>query len=68
MKKYKTICIYINSRGNTVRKYFCDVASSLAFCKTLDQRIQRGTCGGYTFFNIYTEERRTTDELHLQSF
>lgn len=46
------VCTYINSRGDTRVRWFKDEASGLAFCKVLDARIQRGTCGGYSFSRI----------------
>lgn len=46
------ICTYINSRGDTRVKLFASVDAGLTFCDILDQRIKRGTCGGYTLTSI----------------
>lgn len=46
------ICYYIDSRGNERQKVFEDMEEGLAFTKVLDDRIDRGTCGGYTFTSI----------------
>jgi hypothetical protein len=54
VKKRKSthVCTYINSRGDTRVKYFCSETEGLAFCDKLDERIRRGTCGGYSFSRI----------------
>ena len=46
------ICYYINSRGDERQKAFEDMEDGVAFTKLLDQRIERGTCGGYTFTSM----------------
>lgn len=38
---------YTNSKGNTIHKTFTDIDEATAFTTMLDQRIERGTCGGY---------------------
>ena len=53
MKKNVFVCTYINSRGNTRVRYFETMEAGLAFCDILDKRIQRGTCGGYSFTTLY---------------
>lgn len=52
MKKYKYVCSYINSRGNTQVRYFKQMDEGLNFCDMLDERISRGTCKGYIFTTI----------------
>lgn len=51
-KRRVWICYYINSRGDERQKVFEDMDEGLDFTKLLDQRIERGTCGGYTFTSI----------------
>jgi hypothetical protein len=46
------ICHYTSSKGNDMQKVFSDMDEGLAFTRTLDRRIERGTCGGYTFSEI----------------
>ena len=35
-----------------MQKVFNDMEEGLAFTQTLDKRIKRGTCGGYSFMEI----------------
>ena len=51
--KYTHVCTYINSKGDTRVKYFVSESEGLAFCDKLDKRIERGTCGGYSFSKIF---------------
>lgn len=51
-KKRTWICYYINSKGNEMQKAFNDMEEGLAFTRTLDKRIERGTCGGYSFMEL----------------
>lgn len=46
------ICYYINSRGDEREKVFYDMEEGLVFTRLLDKRIERGTCGGYSFMEI----------------
>ena len=46
------LCTYINSRGDTKEKVFADINEGLAFTEKLDERLERGTCFGYTFSRI----------------
>lgn len=48
----KWICYYINSKGKEVTKIFDDMEKGLAFIKVLDRRIEKGTCGGYSFMEV----------------
>ena len=41
------IITYIGSKGKTLAKKFEDMQSAEAFTKKLDERIEKGTCGGY---------------------
>ena len=53
MKKERTwICYYINSKGDERQKTFNNMEDGLAFTQLLDKRIERGTCGGYSFMEI----------------
>lgn len=51
-KKRVWICYYINSKGDERQKVFYDMEEGLAFTRTLDKRIERGTCGGYSFMEL----------------
>ena len=51
-RKRRWICHYINSRGNEQQKIFNDMEEGLAFTQLLDKRIERKTCGGYSFTEI----------------
>lgn len=51
-KKRTWVCYYINSRGNEMQKVFHDMEKGLAFTQILDKRIEKGTCGGYSFTEI----------------
>lgn len=51
-KKRTWICYYINSKGNERQKVFNDMEDGLVFTQLLDKRIERGTCGGYSFMEI----------------
>jgi len=51
-EKVVHVCTYINGKGDTRVKYFDDEDSGLEFCRTLDKRIERGTCGGYAFSRV----------------
>lgn len=51
-KKRTWICYYINSRGNEKQKIFHNLQEGLDFTKTLDKRIEKGTCQGYDFMEI----------------
>ena len=46
------VCYYINSRGDERQKIFDKMEDGLAFTQLLDKRIERGTCGGYSFMPI----------------
>ena len=46
------ICYYINSKGDERQKIFDNMEDGLAFTRLLDSRIERRTCGGYTFMEI----------------
>lgn len=46
------VCYYINSKGKECVKYFVTMEDGLAFCDLLDERIKRGTCGGYDFMRM----------------
>lgn len=53
MKKIKVwVCCYINSRGDERKKIFDNMEDGLVFTQLLDKRIERGTCGGYSFMAI----------------
>ena len=52
MAERKWICYYINSKGKEVTKIFDDMEEGLAFIKVLDRRIEKGTCGGYSFTEV----------------
>ena len=45
-------CYYINSNGNEKKKIFYNLEEGLNFTKLLDERIKKGTCGGYDFTEI----------------
>lgn len=51
-KKRIWVCYYINSRGNEMQKIFHDMEEGLVFTQKLDKRIEKGTCGGYSFMEI----------------
>ena len=51
-QKRTWICYYINSNGDNRQKVFHDLEEGLNFTKLLDDRIKRGTCGGYSFMEI----------------
>ena len=51
-KKRTWVCYYINSRGDERQKIFDNMEDGLAFTQLLDKRIERGTCGGYSFMEI----------------
>lgn len=51
-RKRTWICYYINSKGDERQKVFSNMEEGLAFTKLLDKRIERGTCGGYSFMEI----------------
>lgn len=51
-KQRTWICYYINSRGNEKQKIFYNLEEGLNFTKILDERIKKGTCGGYDFTEI----------------
>ena len=42
-----TIIEYIGRNGKTIIKGFSSVEEAYTFTEKLDQRIQKGTCGGY---------------------
>lgn len=46
------ICYYINSRGNECQRVFDNMEDGLDFTQLLDKRIERGTCGGYSFMEL----------------
>lgn len=46
------ICYYINSRGNERQKVFDSLEAGLQFTATLDRRIEKGTCFGYSFSEL----------------
>lgn len=51
-RKKSWICYYINSRGNEMQKIFHNLQEGLNFTQKLDERIKKGTCGGYSFTEI----------------
>lgn len=51
-KKRTWICYYINSKGDEREKVFYDMEEGLAFTRKLDERIERKTCGGYSFMEL----------------
>ncbi len=51
-RKRTWICFYINGNGDNRQKVFHDLEEGLNFTKILDDRIKRGTCGGYSFMEI----------------
>lgn len=51
-KKRTWICYYINSKGDERQKVFDNMEDGLTFTQLLDKRIERGTCGGYSFMEI----------------
>lgn len=51
-KKRTWICYYINSNGDERQKSFNNMDDGLAFTRILDKRIERGTCGGYSFMEL----------------
>ena len=50
--KRNWICYYINSKGDVREKVFHDMEEGLAFTRLLDERIERGTCRGYSFMEF----------------
>ena len=46
------VCYYINSRGDEKQKVFKNENDGLRFTETLDKRIEKGTCYGYSFSYI----------------
>lgn len=48
-KKVVWVCYYINGKGNEQQKVFDNMDKGLAFTRLLDERIEKGTCGGYSF-------------------
>lgn len=46
------ICYYINSKGDERQKIFHNMENGLAFTQLLDKRIEKGTCGGYSFMKL----------------
>lgn len=46
------VCYYINSNGDERQKSFNDMEDGLSFTRLLDRRIERGTCGGYSFSKL----------------
>lgn len=46
------ICYYINSKGDERQKVFDNMEDGLAFTQLLDKKIERGTCGGYSFMEV----------------
>ncbi len=46
------VCYYINSKGDERQKVFHNMEEGLSFTRLLDKRIERGTCGGYSFMEI----------------
>ena len=51
-KKRTWVCYYINGKGNEREKVFDNMEDGLAFTQLLDKRIERGTCGGYSFMEV----------------
>lgn len=51
-KKKTWICYYINSKGDERQKVFDNMEEGLDFTQKLDKRIERRTCGGYSFMEI----------------
>lgn len=51
-KNRSWVCYYINSNGDERQKNFNNIEDGLAFTQLLDKRIDRGTCGGYSFMEI----------------
>lgn len=62
MKIYVYTITYINSRGDERLKQFSGkdraevMARALDFCRVLDGRIERKTCGGYIMTDSYVWE------------
>ena len=53
MERQRTwICFYINRCGDERQKSFHDMEKGLEFTRKLDERIARGTCGGYSFMEL----------------
>jgi hypothetical protein len=53
MKNKRTwVCYYINSYGDERHKVFDNIEDGLAFTRLLDKRIEKGTCGGYSFMEL----------------
>lgn len=46
------ICYYINSKGDERQKTFDNMEDGITFTQILDKRIERGTCGGYSFMEL----------------
>lgn len=38
---------YIGRNGKIIMKSFTNMDDAFSFCKRLDERIEKGTCGGY---------------------
>lgn len=51
-RKRTWVCYYINSKGDERQKVFDNIEEGLAFTQLLDKRIERGTCGGYSFMEV----------------
>lgn len=51
-KKRTWVCYYINGQGCEKQKVFYDMEEGLEFTKLLDKRIDKGTCGGYSFMEL----------------
>lgn len=52
MKNRIWICTYITRYGTEKTVYFHDMEKGLKFVRKLDERINRGTCGGYIFSEL----------------
>lgn len=48
----KALVEYIGRNGRTIVKAFLSVEEATEFTKKLDDRIEKGTCGGYIMTEI----------------
>ena len=48
----KALVTYYNSRGKIATKGFSSIEDAYTFIKKLDERIAKGTCGGYNFVTL----------------
>ena len=52
MKMIKVLVEYIGRNGQTIVKAFTSIEEATAFTIRLDERIAKGTCGGYIMTEI----------------